>query len=217
MKNNRWNAPRRVAAIMLGMALTTLALADAGSGTSGRKIWYRYVDSSGQTTLSDQISETHIRLGYDMLDRNMQVIRHFPAFDATLYQQDKAARDSAMRRQKEDARILRLYSSASDATRARDRQIEALDTSMGYNRLQLMRLNSMRANLVENLANKERMGLKPAESDRNTVGKLDLQIADLSKLIAEQKAEVSTVKVRFSPIISRLKEIEATPALASGN
>lgn len=203
---------RRLAAILLGLTVSTASLADPEQ--PGRKVWYRYVDGSGQPTLSDQITETHIRLGYDMLDRNMLVIRRFPAFDAKLYQQDKAARDAAIARQKEDARILRLYSSASDAARARDRQLESIDTAMGYNRLQLLRLERLRANLVEDLAAQERKGEKPSERTRGEIARLDGQIADLRQLISAQKEELVAVKARFEPIVSRLQEMER-PALAA--
>ena len=82
------------------LAASTYAFSDANS-----KRLYRYYNDRGVPTMSDQVSEEHIRRGYDIVDRNMQLIRHFPAFDETVYNKDKAKRDAAFKQQQEDARI----------------------------------------------------------------------------------------------------------------
>jgi hypothetical protein len=75
-----------LAITITGLLLGSIAYADDSVG----KRLYRYYNDKGIPTMSDQITEEHIRRGYDIVDRNMQVIRHFPPFDEAVYQKDKS-------------------------------------------------------------------------------------------------------------------------------
>ena len=161
--------------------------------------------------MSDQVSEEHIRRGYDIVDRNMQLIRHFPAFDESVYNKDKAKRDAAFKQQQEDARILRLYSSAHDAELARNRLFDTLETSIGYNSLQLQRIKRLRANFVGDAALAERKSQTPTAKLKDQIAAYDKQINDLQALIDYQRTEQTKVKNDFVPIIKRLTELEKTP------
>jgi len=176
---------------------------------SENKRLYRFYNDKGIPTVSDQITEEHIRRGYDIVDRQMQVIRRIPAFDEAVYQKDKAKRDAAFKQQQEDAKILRLYSSARDAELARNRQLDTLITSMGYNTIQLQRIKRLRANFVEEAAAAERSSHKPDPKVKNKIADYDKQILDLQALINYQKVEQQKVTDEFKPIIKRLTEIEA--------
>jgi len=169
---------------------------------------YRYYNDKGIPTMSDQVTEEHIRRGYDIVDRNMQVIRHFPPFDEAIYQKDKAKRDIAFKQQQEDARILRLYSSARDAELARNRQLDTLETSIGYNTLQLQRIKRLRADYVQDAAAEERKTNKPDPKVKARITEFDKQILDLQALIVYQRSEQNKVTNDFVPIIKRLTELE---------
>lgn len=199
----------------LGLAITAssilfgvVAYADDSAG----KRLYRYYNDKGVPTMSDQITEEHIRRGYDIVDRNMQVVRHFPAFDEAVYQKDKSKRDTAFKQQQEDARILRLYSSARDAELAQKRQLDTLETSIGYNNLQLQRIKRLRAAFVEEAAAAERKTNKPDPKVKARITEFDKQILDLQTLISYQRTEQSNVNRDFAPIIKRLVELEKTEA-----
>mgnify|MGYP000128387812 FL=1 len=197
-----------LAITVTGLLLGSIAYADDSVG----KRLYRYYNDKGIPTMSDQITEEHIRRGYDIVDRNMQVIRHFPPFDEAVYQKDKAKRDSAFKQQQEDARILRLFSSARDAELARNRQLDTLETSIGYNMLQLQRIKRLRAAFVEEAAATERKTNKPDPKVKARITEFDKQILDLQTLISYQRAEQNKVKNDFIPIINRLTELEKTEA-----
>ncbi len=197
-----------LAITVTGLLLGSIAYADDNVG----KRLYRYYNDKGIPTMSDQITEEHIRRGYDIVDRNMQVIRHFPPFDEAVYQKDKAKRDSAFKQQQEDARILRLFSSARDAELARNRQLDTLETSIGYNMLQLQRIKRLRAAFVEEAAATERKTNKPDPKVKARIAEFDKQILDLQTLISYQRAEQNKVKNDFIPIIKRLTDLEKTEA-----
>jgi len=194
-----------IAALTFGLCINAYT---AEMNTNAKRL-YRYYNEKGIPTVSDQISEEHIRRGYDIVDRNMQVIRHFAAFDEGVYQKDKARRDAALKQKQEDAQILRLYPSARDAEVARNRQYETLTTNIGYNNLQLQRIKRLRAEFVQEAAATERKTNKADPNVKIKIAEFDKQILDLQALINFQKAEQINVNNEFKPIIKRLTEIEA--------
>ena len=203
---------RTVQTILASIVLmsSSLVYSDASS-----KRLYRYYNDKGIPTMSDQVSEEHIRRGYDIVDRNMQLIRHFPAFDETVYNKDKVKRDAAFKQQQEDARILRLYSSARDAELARNRLSDTLETSIGYNSLQLIRIKRLRADFVSDAALAERKSQKPTAKLKEQIADFDKKIKDLQALIDYQRIEQTKVRNDFVPIINRLTELEKAPQLTA--
>ena len=188
--------------------LSSASFVYAAEDSSVGKRLYRYYNDKGVPTMSDQITEEHIRRGYDIVDRNMQVIRKFPPFDEGVYLKDKARRDAAFRQQQEDARILRLFSSARDAELARNRQLDTLETSIGYNSLQLQRIKRLRADFVQDAAAAERKTNTPDPKVKARIVEFDKQILDLQALIAYQRTEQKKVSNDFVPIIQRLTDLE---------
>lgn len=201
---------RRLTSVALAFCLviSPLTYADAKKQSSPNKRLYRYLNDSGVPMLSDQITEEHVRRGYDIVDRNNQVIRHIPPFDEVAYAKDKAKRDANVKQQQEDAKILRLYSSARDAELARNRQLDTLETSIGYSSLQLIRIKRLRAEYVEDAAAAERKIQAPSAKVTTQIADYDKQVKDLQNMIAGMRAEQEKVKNDFIPIIKRLNELE---------
>ena len=199
----------------LCLGLILLSPAAFAADKTKAQTWYRYYDAKGLPTLSDQISETHIRRGYQILNGQMQVIRQIPAFDEVAYQNDKSKRDAAFKQQQEDARILRLYSSAYDAELARNRKTDALETSIGYNSIQLMRLKRFREDNVEMAAEMERSGKAVPAKITSQIALYDQQIAAVQALIAGERSEIDKVRATYAPIIARLTELESSTKVAS--
>ena len=183
--------------------LSSASFVYAAEDSSVGKRLYRYYNDKGVPTMSDQITEEHIRRGYDIVDRKMQVIRKFPPFDEGIYLKDKARRDAAFRQQQEDARILRLFSSARDAELARNRQLDTLETSIGYNTLQLQRIKRLRADFVQDAAAAERKTNTPDPKVKARIVEFDKQNKAIS--IEEKPKQVSN---DFVPIIQRLTDLE---------
>jgi hypothetical protein len=196
---------------MAGVLLAAnLALAEADlPGGKQVKRWYRYYNDAGIPMLSDQITEEHVRRGYDVLDRNMLIVRRIPAFNQEAYEKDKVRRDAMLLQQQEDARILRLYATARDAELARNRLLDTLETSIGYNGIQLMRLKRLRSDAVAEAAEAERSGKGIPAKMKSQISQLDQQIQDLVSLMNSQRSEQQKVRVDFVPIIKRLTELES--------
>lgn len=185
---------------------TTSAIAAAVG--NGNYTWYRYYNEKGVPTLSDQITEEHIRRGYEILDASMQVTKRVPAFNNETYAKEKARREAQMRQHQEDERIMKLYSSSYDAESAKNRLIDTLDTNIGYNRIQLIRLKRLRSEMVEQAAESERAGKPLSAKQKALITQYDSQINDLTSLMNSQEEEKVKVTNDFIPIIKRLAEIE---------
>ena len=194
------------------LAISSTTYADIKKNSNPSKRLYRYVTEKGIPMLSDQVTEEHVRRGYDIVDRNMQVLRHIPPFDEAVYAKDKVKRDAAIKQQQEDAKILRLYSSARDAELARNRQLDTIQTSIGYSSIQLMRIKRLRADYISDAAIAERKTQTPSAKVTAQISVYDKQIKELQALIASMRAEQETVKSDFVPIIKRLTELETMDA-----
>lgn len=199
---------RRFVAVILACCLAASPAIHAADQKNPSKRLYRYVNDSGVPMVSDQITEEHVRRGYDIVDRNFQVLRHIPPFDEAAYAKDKVKRDAALKQQQEDAKILRLYSSARDAELARNRQLDTIQTNIGYSSLQLMRIKRLRADFVEDAALAERKTQTPSAKVTKQISDYDKQIKELQALLDSMRIEQEKVKSDFIPIIKRLTELE---------
>lgn len=183
-------------------------------------IWYRYYNEKGVPTLSDQVTEEHVRRGYEVLDQSMQVTKRVAAFNNETYAKEKARREAELLQRQEDERIMKLYSSSYDAESARNRLLDTLETNIGYNRIQLVRLKRLRSELVEQAAESERSGKPLTAKQKAQITQYDSQISDLNSLIHSQDEEKTKVTNDFVPIIKRLGEIEKSKregTYATGN
>ncbi|RZU46987.1 hypothetical protein EV700_1374 [Fluviicoccus keumensis] len=185
-----------------------LYAAPVTSTRAASNVWYRYYNEKGVPTLSDQITEEHVRRGYEILDRNMQVTGRVAAFNNEIYLKEKARREAQMRQKMDDERIMKLYSSSRDAESARNRLLDTLETSIGYNRIQLIRLKRLRSELVEQGAESERTGKSLTAKQKDLIVQYDSQIKDLMQLMSSQEDEKNKVSNDFAPIINRLIAIE---------
>lgn len=201
--------PKTVLLFAMLQAGLTFSTSSTGDDSETGKRLYRYYNDKGVPMLSDQVTEEHVRRGYEIVDKNMQVIMRVPPFDEASYQKDRVKREALLRQQAEDARILRLYSSSHDAELARNRQLDTLETSIGYNALQLLRLKRLRADSVEQAAELERAGKAANPRLKSQIDQYDRQISELQSLINSQRAEQTKVKNDFIPIIKRLAELES--------
>lgn len=196
--------------LLCASLLSSMALADDDNAS---KRLYRYYNDKGIPTLSYQITDEHIRYGYEIIDTNMQVVKKVPPIAE--YQKGKEKRDSTLKKQQQDAHILRLFASTRDAESARDRQISTLETSIAYNTIQLQRIKRLRANFVSEAAAAERKTKKALPQVKSRIEEFDKQIADLQTLINAQRAEKEKINKDFAPIIARLIEIEKEDAESS--
>lgn len=191
-----------------------LCLLTATAFAQPRATWYRYYDENHRPTITQSITEAHLRYGYEALDRNLAVIERVPAEQERArlnVERQKQQQQHEQRRQ--DQKLLELYGSVADAERARDRQLDAIQLRIDALMTKQNRLRTLRAEEAEKAAGFERQGRAvPAEVSKN-VAEHTRQLQAVGQDIRLQRQEQDKVRADFAPVIERLR---ALPGARSG-
>lgn len=191
----------------IGLLLSLLAVT---ATAQPRAAWYRYYDENHRPTITQAITEAHLRYGYEALDRNLAVIERVPAEQERArlnVERQKQQQQDAQRRQ--DQKLLELYGSAADAERARDRQLDAIQLRIDALMTKQTRLRSLRAEEAEKAAGFERQG-RPVPADvRKNVAEQTRQLQAVDQDIRLQRQEQDKVRADFAPVLERLRALKA--------
>lgn len=198
--------------LFLGLLFAASAASAVKTDSENPLHFFRYYDEKHESHIDQQISEEHLRFGYDELDSHMQVIRSVPPRptekDMERIRAEEKRKAQEEQRAKDDAQLRRLYSSAEDAERARDRQLDAIQLRIDFNTNSLVRLRALRAQEAQRAAGFERNG-KPVPKDiLKNVDKYDKQILDVQSEMKDHKADQDRLRADFEPTIQRLREID---------
>lgn len=192
--------------LLITFLLFSLSTATMAAGNDARL--YRYYDDNHRPTITDSVTYDHITRGYDELTSSLQFLRHVPA-QRILSEEEQAAarakREAAAQRKRDDEQLLRLYSAASDAESARDRQIEALQLLIEYDNNTQAGLRQKRSEEAKKAAAFERAGKPVPQELRDSIAGLDRQIQSSVSAIHERRAEQNKIRKDFQAIIERLQ------------
>ncbi len=201
----------RLLILSLLASLAQAAPAPAADKQERSAAYYRYYDDKQGLHLEQQVTEEHLKYGYEELDSRMQVIRKVPprptAADMERLQEEKRQRADVARREREDQQLLRLYSAPRDAVLARDRKLDSIQLRIDFSNNAMSRLRGMRAQETQKAAGFERNGKPVPKFVLDEVARLDKQIADVQTDIQARKAEQDAVRAEFEPTIKRLEEL----------
>lgn len=189
--------------------LVLLTLPPAFADNSNLKPrWYRYYNSQGIPTLSSTISEQHLQYGYDSLDKNMQLIRHYTPFSGQRYAQEQGLREQAIARRISERHLQETYISADRATSQRDRELGDLDGQITRGQQQVTILSNALNENITSAANLERQN-KPIPLY------LKKQLSTNKDLLGQSQANIAALKIKreqtskqFNDAIAALKSIE---------
>lgn len=195
------------ALLLAGMAAGLLGAAN------NEPRWFRYYDGQRQPNVMDRVTPEHQKYGYDVLNASMQLISHVPPLptgaELEKIKQDQEAQKTARAQQAKDRDLLRLYSGPLDATRAMNRQLEAINNRVEFLQTSRTRYVNERAGLTRKAADVERSGRKLPAELADQIKQLDKQIKDYDLQLQVQRTEIAKVHAEFDPQVQRLTEIEA--------
>jgi len=170
--------------------------------------WYRYYNSQGIPTLSSTISEQHLQYGYDTLDKNMRLIRHFAPFSGQKYAQEQAQREQALERKIMERHLQETYITSNRAESQRDRELADLDGQIKRGQQQNIILSASLNESITTAANLERQN-KPIPAY------LQKQLTTNKDLLNQSQANLAALKVKreqtnkqFNDAIATLKIVE---------
>ncbi|GAC1381263.1 MAG: hypothetical protein NVS3B3_23750 [Aquirhabdus sp.] len=193
-----------------GLLLLALTVAPHVFADNGNEIpkWYRYYNSQGIPTLSSTISEQHLQYGYDALDKNMRLIKHFSPFSGQNYAKEQAQREQAIAKRIAERHLQETYISSDRATSQRDRELSDLDEQIKRGQQQTISLSTTLNENITQAANLERQN-KPIPAY------LKKQLSTSKDLLNQSQTNIAALKIKreqtskqFNDAIATLKSIE---------
>jgi hypothetical protein len=205
----------RVWAIVLAAVLTEPAYAEPPSGPK----LYRYTRDDGTTVLDFSVPPQFVHRGYTVLSQSGNVIEVVPpslsveqreAMAAREPERIKALEDEARQRD-EDRRLLALYSSPTDAERARDRKLEVLQLQISGDRGNIARLQSDLTITHELAANRERSGLEVPQDVIDKIDSLSRQVKGLDEGVKKREEDARLISESYQRDIDRMRFLIDNP------
>lgn len=200
--------------LSLWVSVPTIANAESSQirNQQPKARWYRTYDQ-GTPALSSTITERHIRNGYDVLDRNMQVIRHVSPYVAAQYEQQKALRDRQDAQRQADRNLVAVHISSLHAANKRDSLLSEMQTRQQFLQAQLNDLDQELARDIAAAAGYERRKQAIPEPIRQRLTVKREQVAQAQtnvKALQERQLEVTN---QYKAIIGRLSFIESNRSI----
>lgn len=174
------------------------------------KKWYRtYVQ--GVPVLSSTITEQHLRYGYEILDKNMVVVKRVSPYTAEDYAKQKALRDKQEAQRQADRNLKEVHISSINATTQRDRILAEMTTREQFLDAQLGDLNKELAQEVATAASFERRQAKIPFSVQQRLEDKRAQVAQMEKNLDALKQRQQEISTQYNQIIQRLTYLENNP------
>lgn len=176
---------------------------------------YKYKDDEGNTHIGQSIPPQFVKQGYVITDRYGQVLREVERalskeeIKAMLDQEtasERSVRLARERRQK-DLLLLKTFSSAEDAERARDRKLAALDVIIDITKGNILRLEIEYENHQKQAAQYERMGNSVPPEIFVELEDLQGQMDEAFQFVKVKEDEKEAVRLDYEADIDRLNQL----------
>lgn len=194
-----------IACIVICCLSSPILLADDSTQTPA---WYRYYDNNGIATISSSVSPTHIRRGYDVLDRRMQVLRHVPAFSSERTQQSAQSRAMQSKQREIDQRLKQAYTSSRTAELKKQEALQSIKIQIGIQQRQAKEIYTDQLNLRRAEQEYVRQGKSVPPTLKNQLKQNDNSIERSKSTILNLQNNYRETQLKYDRIISRLKLME---------
>ena len=114
--------------------------------------YYRYYDSKGVTTISRNVSQAHIRHGYEVLDRNMFVIQKVAAYNVEQDLKQEKNRAAQHQQLQRDQQLIRSYRNVKYATEKKEETVKNIQKQINEQYLRMKTLQNDRADFLSQKA-----------------------------------------------------------------
>ncbi|PCJ13912.1 MAG: hypothetical protein COB04_15920 [Gammaproteobacteria bacterium] len=183
---------------------------------------YRYVDENGYTVMDDRIPQQYVKKGYSVLNVYGVVVEIVaPALTAEQLSLLEAGAREKVKLEREraiieaaDKQLLKTFADPSDAERARNRQLEALDIRIDITNGSIKRLVIEKESENAHAARLERAGRAVTKEILGSLERIDRQIDNAYTLIEEKQREKVQLRKAFAVDIRRLRELRGMPAIS---
>ncbi|SDW92659.1 DUF4124 domain-containing protein [Marinobacter mobilis] len=193
-----------------GLAPALAATLFLASATADARM-YRYHDDNGRLVISNTVPQQASQRGYEILNNQGRVIE---VIDPAPTPEEIAAREAAEERlrqaalrEAEDRALLKRFSTPEEAVSAMKRKIQELESLSQLKRGNMAVIASQLDAERSRAADFERSGRDVPEATLQKIERLQSQIDDIEREIAQQQDDIESLKARFIDDIRRLEEI----------
>lgn len=180
---------------------------------------YHYFDKDGNRQMGRYVPPENVRYGYRVVDgfgrEIMRVDRALTEEEQSSLKEQRAAERLAKEKRQRDQMLLRTFSTAEDATRARDRKLAALDVIVDITRGNILQLQSEYEEHQSTAVKQERAGRAVPEEIVQRLEELKDQITEAFQFVKLKENEKAAVRQDYDEDIQRLKELRRRPSVKS--
>lgn len=155
--------------------------------------FYRYYNSNSVASVSRSVTPTHVRRGYEVLDRNMYLIRTVPPYNVEQDLRNEKNRAAQFERDRKDQQIKRSFRNVDYATRKKNEALKVLNKQLRQQYVLMKQLQSDRSKYLtikSNLLLQKKAtptGLESnIQNNLNQIKTVRLSIENLKNTIADQ-------------------------------
>lgn len=170
---------------------------------------YRYENEQGIKVMTQTMPPQFVDKGYEVLNSSGRVIKVVPpaltAEELAAQSEEERQKRLSVEQKEKDKKLLSIFSHPSDAERARDRKLEALDGYIGLTRGNILKLKGDYDQLQERAAQMERGGKEVPEHLLENLSSVQRQIRQSEESIKEKEREKEVISQAYQKDIDRLQ------------
>lgn len=178
------------------------------SNPQPKPTYYRYYDSKGTATISRNVSQAHIRHGYEVLDRNMYLIKKVPAYNLEQDLRQERTRAAQHQQSQRDQQIVRSYRNVKYATEKKKEAVALIQKQINEQYLRMKQLQTDRADFLTKKAdlifNKQPIPIQLQKNLDNN----QANIKHVRENIEMLKTHLAQQEQFFDDIIKRLQMLQ---------
>lgn len=167
--------------------------------------WYRYYDASGKPTVSTNVTANHIKYGYEVLNKQMQVIRRVEPSNQAIEKRQLQQAQANRNQQQELQRLRTAYGSSSSALRKRDEVLKKMNDQLTFYNTQYNQLLSTNRNLQSQQSNYTRQGQAVPVSIAQALTKNTQALHNISNNIRVLQQQINKTSTEYQQVIQTLK------------
>lgn len=203
---------RRLVTLILIAGLSAPALAappvKAKTGGADQMLpegaMYRYTDEENRLVITHTLPQEAIYLGYEIIDAQGRVLDRVAK---ALPEEERLRQREELSQRRRDEDLRKLYPTAGDAERARDRKVGAIKLNIDYAQNTIGQLNTKLAAEVSAAAKLEKAGREIPKNMQATIDQFNRQIREQNVVVDQLNKDIEAVNQEFDGIIKRLRQL----------
>lgn len=179
------------------------------AGDVSEKVLYRYKNDKGVTAIDDHVPPEFVKNGYEVLTRDLRVIKTVPRqLTGEEGKRQRAAADAKRRQDEWDKRLLLRYSTTRDIEEARDRALAEFDVRLSILQSNLRSIKSQIEDEQARAADIERHGQAVPAPITSNIAALKKEIGVAEESIRQQRHDKEATRLSYERDIERFNALK---------